>query len=116
MPPTTTHPHPPHSVPAGRPRRRRPRCPYPARIADASAVLAALATLPTTPAVADLAAALQWPPAKLAAVLDAMERSDLVERWMDPDHRGKVRVMLSARSLLRLGLALAPRGDRWAVG
>jgi len=92
------------------PARRRPTS-GPVRLAVD--VLTKLAGMATTPAVDQLASALRWPVAELARVLAAMERSGLVERWPDPDRPGVSRVMLSARSLARLGLALSPRGDRW---
>jgi hypothetical protein len=97
----------PGRPPGPNPKRRRDR------LAQAVDVLAALARLPPTPAVAELAAAVGWPAAKLAGVLDALGRSGLIERWPDTDDPGRVRVMLSARALARLGLVLAPRGDRW---
>jgi hypothetical protein len=109
-----TLPSPPASSPADRKKRRRPRTWKPShRITLAGEVLAVMPTLPTTPTVARLASALRWPPEKLTPILSSLERAGLVERWSDPDRVGDARVMLSARSLARLGLALAPRGDRW---
>jgi hypothetical protein len=105
------------ATPAPRRKPGRPPGPNPRRcrdrLAQAVDVLAALARLPPTPAVADLVAAVGWPDATLDEVLNAMGRAGLVERWPDPDVSGRVRVMLSARALARLGLVLAPRGDRW---
>jgi hypothetical protein len=97
-----------------RKKRRRPRAGKPSpRVILASEVLTVMATLPTTPTATRLASALRWPTEKLTPILTSLERAGLVERWPDPDRAGDVRVMLSARSLARLGLALAPRGDRW---
>jgi DNA-binding IclR family transcriptional regulator len=96
----------PPSPPAN-PRRRDKR------LALAVEVLAELARLQPTPDVGELAGSLRWPTAKLSPVLAAMRRSGLVETWDDPDRPGVSRVMFSARALARLGLVLAPRGDRW---
>jgi DNA-binding IclR family transcriptional regulator len=76
-------------------------------------VLAVMAGLPPTPAVGELAKSLGWPAEKLRPVLAALEGSGLVESWGDPANPGVTRVMLSARSLARLGLRLASRGDCW---
>lgn len=81
-------------------------------------ILDALAALGTTPAVAEIGAALaslDSPRERpgLVAILRGMERVGLVETWPDPARTGEVRVMLLAVALRRLGLALAPRGDRW---
>jgi hypothetical protein len=53
---------------------------------------------------------------ELAAILRGMERHELVESWPDPIRAGVARVMLSAVAARRLGLALAPKGDRWLPG
>ena len=65
---------------------------------------------PPTPEVAELAAELGWTGLELAPTLDAMERSGLIERWSEA---ASIRVLLSAVALARLGLRLAPKGDRW---
>jgi hypothetical protein len=103
----------PDQPPASPPRKRgRPRGPNPRdrRVGLAFNVMVAMAALPPTPEVADLAAELGWAVDELARVLDAMERCGLIERWREG---ATARVMLSAVALGRLGLRLAPRGDRW---
>jgi hypothetical protein len=102
-------------IPPRRPIRRRgpnPRLDSD-RFALAVDVLTALACLPTTIAVVELVANLGWSEQPLRPVLVALERSDLVETWNDPDHFGSERVMLSTIALARLGLRVGSGGDRW---
>lgn len=99
--------------PGPRPRRPPARRPSPREIL-AGEVLARMATMATTtPDRGELARALGWSPEVLAPILARLERTGLVEGWHDPHRPGACRVMLSARSLARLGLSLSPRGDRW---
>ena len=94
---------------------RPPAYQVPPDVAElAGRALDALAVLPTaTPTVDQLAAAVTAAAAELAHALDALERAELVERWRDGPGPGSARVMLSERAARRLGLALAPGGDRW---
>ncbi len=116
MPATTPHspPAPPPAIANRKPRRRPATPPKPAApVYLAADVLAMMATLPTTPTLARLASALGWPSRNLVNVLASLERVGIVETWPDPDRSGNVRVMLSARTIARLGLVLSPRADRW---
>jgi hypothetical protein len=67
----------------------------------------------TTPDDDQLAAALCWTTSTLGPVLAALEHSDALETWDNPDRPGRRCVMLSATSVARLGLRLARGGKRW---
>lgn len=76
-----------------------------------------MAALPTaTPTPGDLADAMGRPAGELAPTLDWLADAELVERWPDPLRPGVSRLMLSAVAAARLGLTLAPAGDRWRPG
>jgi len=83
------------------------------RIHLAVEVLIALVAMTPTVSAAELLTKLGWPSAKLAPVLASLERSGLIERWPDPDHAGSTRLMLTVKSLQRIGLSIAESGDRW---
>jgi predicted transcriptional regulator len=88
-----------------------PRC-YPHRLAvDVLSALATMAT--TTPGLEELAGELGLARPAVAAEVRKLERSGLVETWPDPANPGSRRLLLSARSAVRLGVRLSARGDRW---
>ena len=112
-------------APTPRPPRRKlaPRRQPPATHAASRAdILRTLAALPTaTPSVEELADAIRIRPGtpertELADAIRDMERGGAVETWPDPERPGRLRVMLSASTASRLGLALSRRGDRWEMG
>lgn len=107
----------PPSTESVRRRRGRPRgTPAPSRRLAAE-VLRTMAALPTaTPTPDDLADAMGRPAGELTPTLDWLADAELVERWPDPRRLGVVRLMLSAVAAARLGLTLAPTGDRWRPG
>jgi DNA-binding IclR family transcriptional regulator len=87
--------------------------PRPRSVELAIEVLSTLARMAPTVALSELAASLGWTVEALRPIVRSLAGSGMVESWPDPDKAGSTRVMLSTRALRRIGLTLAPKGDRW---